>query len=81
MNQTQPTRADDCERMLRILIEAPPEGLSLDEIQAVTEQQGEKLSLRTINIILVDLMGQIRSEKVRGRRGQKVTKFNLKRRD
>lgn len=77
----QPTRAEDCERMLRILIESPEGGLSLDEIQAVTERQGDKLSLRTINTILCDLMGRIRHEKVRGPRGAKVTRFSLKTKD
>ena len=77
----QPTRAEDWERMLRILVEAPAGGLSLDEIQAVTARQGDKLSLRTINILLCDLMGQIRHEKVRGPRGAKVTRFSLKTKD
>jgi hypothetical protein len=77
----KPTRADGCERMLRILSDAPMEGLSLDEIQAITAGQGDKLSLRSINDILCDLMGQTQHEKVRTRNGSKVTKYRLKQKD
>ena len=74
----RPTRADDLAFMLRILTDAPVEGLSLDEIQARTKEAGDQLSLRTINLLLCDLMGQLRHEKVRVKGGSKVTKYSLK---
>lgn len=74
---SQPTRADDCERVLRILSDAPSGGLSLDEIQAVTVATGEKWSLRTVNAVLCDLGNQVGHEKTRIKSG-KVTKFFIK---
>jgi hypothetical protein len=74
----KPTHADDCSRLLRILADAPVEGLSLDEIQAVTERTGEKWSLRTVNDVMCSIRAQVAHEKVRVRGQGKVTKYRLK---
>lgn len=72
----KPSHADDCERMLRILSDAPSGGLTMDEIQSVT-QAGEVWSLSTINDVLCAIRPQIAVEKVRVR-GKKLTKYSLK---
>ena len=74
------TLADNCERMARILADAPLAGLSMDEIQAITEKQpGDTWSLWTINYVLCAMRShkQITFEKVRTRNG-KVSKYSLK---
>ena len=75
---SKPNHADDCERLLRILADAPAEGLSKEEIQAVTDRTDEAWSLHTINTLLCDLRPQVAFEKVNVR-GRKVTKYSLKR--
>lgn len=72
----KPTHADDCERMLRILSDAPSGGLTMDEIQDVTHA-GETWSLSTINYVLCAIRPQIVVEKVRVR-GKKLTKYSIK---
>src|SRR5262249_20242071 len=73
-----PSHADDCERVLRILMEAPRGGMSLDEIKARTRETGEEWSLRTVNATLVALGNQVGHQKVRESKGGKVTKYYLK---
>lgn len=75
---SKPTHQDDCERMLRILSDAPIDGLSLDEIQAVTSRTGETWSITTINDVLCSIMGQIVNQKIRVKGGKKITKYMLK---
>lgn len=67
------TLADDCTTVLRLLADAPPEGLSQDEIAAATGW-----SLRTVNGVLCDLIGKVKGEKVHAGRGGRVTKYTLK---
>ena len=71
------THADDCERLLLILADAPAEGLSIEEIQGGAPK-GDPWSFRTINGLLCDLRPQVGFAKV-SVRGRKVTKFFLKR--
>jgi hypothetical protein len=72
------THADDCERMLRILSDAPSGGLSIEAIHAITEKHpGDRWSFRTINTILLGLGSQVAHAKVRERHS-KVTKYFLR---
>lgn len=71
--------ADDCERILRILMDAPPGGLSLDEIIAVTSKSDDPWSSRTVNSLLCDLSPQVACVKARVR-NRKVSKYELKNR-
>lgn len=75
-----PTHADEIEMVVKILVDAPAEGVSLDEIQEVTESIGRRLTLREINAILCNLGGKIAHEKmfIKGKTGKKVTRFRLK---
>lgn len=72
------THADQIERMVRILSDAPVEGLSLDDIQDATIASGERLSLREINLLLCDMGGKVGHEKTRVKGVGKVTRFFLK---
>lgn len=75
---SKPTLADDCARIIRLLADAPIEGLSLDEIQIRTGNDGhERWSLRTINSVLCSLGNQVTHSKLRTRNG-KVTKYQLR---
>lgn len=73
----KPSHADDCERLLRLLSDAPAGGLTMDEIQTVTAQSGEPWSLATINDVLCAIRPQIAVEKVR-QRGKKLTRYGIK---
>jgi transcription initiation factor IIE alpha subunit len=66
--------------MVRILADAPVDGLSLDEIREKTLSSDDPWSLRTVNDILCDLrmnQGVISCHKIRVRQG-KITKYFLK---
>lgn len=77
---TTPTHADDCERILRILMDAPPGGLSMEEILLATSQKGgEPWSFRTINGLLSDLSSQVEHAKVRVK-SKNVIKYSIKNR-
>ncbi len=79
-NPTHPTFADDCERLLRILIDAPETGITVDEIQAKTEGTDDLWSLRTVNGVLTELVLHKRAAFTKGReRGVKVTRYHLPR--
>ena len=72
--------ANDCERMVRILVDAPTEGLSLEEIRQKTLGSDDPWSLRTVNDILCELrmkQGAVTCEKARRKTG-KVTLYRLK---
>lgn len=69
---TKTTLADDCETVLRHLVEAPEVGLSQDDLVRLTGW-----SYRAVNSVLCDLMPQIKSHKVRERTG-KVTRYKLR---
>jgi hypothetical protein len=76
----KPTLADDCERMVRILADAPIDGFSLDEIREKTLGSDDPWSLRTINDVLCELrmkQGAVSCHKIRVRHG-KVTKYFLR---
>lgn len=72
----KPTRADDFSRLMGILRDAPPCGLSMEEIQKTTEA-GEKWSYRTINDLLVGLGSRVKCEKIRTKQG-KVAKYTMR---
>ncbi len=77
---SKPARADECECLVRILSDAPSDGLSLEEIREKTSQGGEVMSYHAINDVLCDLrMSQnvIACHKVRTNRG-KCSKYYLK---
>lgn len=67
---------EDIKRMSGILQSAPAGGLSLEEIQKVTED-GEKLSFRTINDVLCQMGNRVKFEKVRVNQ-RRVTKYTLR---
>lgn len=69
----KPTRADDCEMVLRLIADAPADGLSIDEIQVKTTW-----SRHYVNSILCDLISRIRNESVRVKSGKKIVKYTLK---
>ena len=74
------TLADDCERMVRILVDAPIEGYSLEEIREKTLGSTDPWSLHTVNTILCELrmkQGAVTCEKIRRKSG-KVTVYKLK---
>ena len=71
------TLADDYARLLGILADAPPEGLSIEDIQHVTNS-GETWSFRTINSLLCGLGSRISHEKTRIK-NVKATRYKLKR--
>lgn len=75
---TDQTRVDDIEMVVKILVDAPTEGISLDGIQEKTEAVNRRLSLREINMILCDLGGKVGHEKIRLKGIGKVTLFHLK---
>ena len=70
--------ADDYARLFRILDDAPPEGLSIDDIQRVTTATGETWSYRTINTLLCGLGTRITHEKSRIR-NVNATRYKLRR--
>jgi hypothetical protein len=74
------SRADDCEKLIRILADTQHDGLSMDEIQlkTLTPEGTPPWSLSRINDVLCDLRSQVRNEKVRGKSGKKVTKYMLR---
>ena len=74
---SKPTLADDYARLLGILADAPSEGLSIEDIQRVTNS-GETWSFRTINSLLCGLGSQITHEKSRIK-NVKATRYKLKR--
>jgi hypothetical protein len=69
----KPTCADDCEIVLRLIADAPPDGLSMDEIQVATTW-----SRHYVNSILCDLASRVRNTSVRGKSGKKIVKYTLK---
>jgi hypothetical protein len=71
------TLQDDCTRLVRILSDAPPEGMSYEEIQTVCVATGEPWSFRTITNTLVALGRQVKSEKNRPSGKRKATRFKL----
>lgn len=74
----KPTRQDDFARLLRILHDAPPSGLSIAEIQVITAETGEKWSLWVVNDLLCGLGNtRVMHTKIRTRTG-KVTKYALR---
>lgn len=80
MSRSSLTLADDCERMVGILADAPSDGLSLDEIREKTLNSGDPWSLATVNDILCELRfkrGAVQCHKLRVRHA-KVTKYFLK---
>ncbi|SIO37731.1 hypothetical protein SAMN05444166_4213 [Singulisphaera sp. GP187] len=74
----KPTHQDDLARMLRILSDAPTEGMSIEEIQDLTATTDDPWSQRTINSLLCDLGRQVSNEKVRSKSG-KATKYSIRR--
>lgn len=72
------THADQIERIVRILSDAPAEGVSLDQIQDATEREGDRLTLREINMLICDLGNKVGHEKTRIKGIGKVTKFFLR---
>lgn len=73
------TYSDDCERLIRILSDAPTGGLSMDEIYAITTASDDPWSYRTINRLLCDLSSQVSHAKVRVKHAS-VVKYDLKHR-
>lgn len=74
---SKPTLADDCSRMIKILADAPKEGLSYQEIADVCIATGEAWSFRTITQTLCALGRKITSEKNRPQGKLKATRFRL----
>lgn len=67
------TLADDCETMVRILVDAPERGLSFDEIL----RQTPTWTFHKINAVLCALGGKVTHEKQR-ERNSKVTRYRLR---
>jgi hypothetical protein len=65
--------ADDCELMVRVLEDAPPQGLSFDEILPKTPSW----TFHKINAVLCALGSKVTHEKQRDR-NRKVTRYRLK---
>jgi len=75
MNNTAPTHADDCERLLLILADAPADGLTMDEIHERTKA-GEVWTTTLISRLLSGLGRRIKAEQSR-QRGRKITRYSL----
>lgn len=74
------TLADDCQRMIELLSEAPLEGFSIDELYDLTGIRGEPWSWHKINDVLLSLKFKriVKNHKVRDKRNRRlVNKYVL----